>query len=176
MTALCILVGLGAGALSPPPPTGRTGEPFGAGSPSIVLFVAGPSAGWDTSEPSSAPAMNLGEAVEEVARAWGQGSVDSLTQLFSSAGVVLHLHRETNTPLPPRQARAALRDFLRGYETAEIRVIRVSEAGGEPAKGYGELHWAAVPAGTSQPVELAIFVGFLQEEGRWRVSEVRLLR
>ncbi len=113
----------------------------------------------------------------EVARYWARGEMGHLGRLISSDGVVLHLDRGGgNTPLPARRALAALRDFLRGYETARVRVSRAVETGGSPPQGFAELEWSAVPAGTSESVRMGVFVGFVEESEGWRVSEIRVLR
>ncbi len=119
----------------------------------------------------------LAETAARFAGYWADGRVEEVSALLASSGVVLHLaERPGGMPLPRRRAVAALRDFLRGFRTMEVEVNRVVETGGIPPKGFAEIRWVAVPAGTSQPVAAAVFVGFEQEEAGWRVSELRLLR
>lgn len=105
------------------------------------------------------------------AAAWTARDADALSRLLSARGVALYLLDESHPAAGVRQARAALADVLeRG---GRARVTKVEELGGEPRRGMAELSWeAGSPAGD----RLVIFLGFVLEDGSWKIGEIRVLR
>ena len=115
-----------------------------------------------------------GEA-ERVALAWSGKDVDQLAGLMAEGGIRLHLPDEEHIKIRPRQARAAIASFLGRYGTGEAAVTRVSLAGETAAKGFAEIRWKTSSPGLSDPVIFTLFVGFLQSDDRWTVTEIRVL-
>jgi hypothetical protein len=148
-------------------------------SGTILLLFAALALGAPAPAPFPGPLQTpLGQAAESFARSWGAGDAGAIGELIAPEGVRLHLERAGRAPLPARQAVAALRDYFGGHRPGEARVGRLSEVGGDPARGFAEVIWLATPAGTSEASAVSLYVGFVQlpEGGAWRVDEIRILR
>lgn len=122
-----------------------------------------------------APQPTLENAAAAFARLWARSDAEGVTAELAVEGLRLHLGPDREGLVGPRQARAALRDFLEPLRTTELDVERVYEAGGQPARGFVELHWTAVVSGTDDVVRYTLFAGFVREEGAWRLAEIRIL-
>lgn len=125
------------------------------------------------------PGMNAqppldGEA-ERFARAWAEGDTGYLGEVMAEEGIRLHLPGEEHLLIRPRQAQAALAGFLRRYSGGDARLARVSLAGRDPAKGYGEIQWRTGSPGVAEPVIFTLFVAFAFENESWTVTEIRVL-
>lgn len=125
-------------------------------------------------------AASLQDAAERFARHWAAGESGALAELVAESGVRLHLDRASRSPLPARQASAALRDFFAGHRPGTARLGRVSEVGGVPSRGFAEVIWHAAAAGTTEMTMVRVYVGFVQEgrdggAGDWKVDEIRIL-
>lgn len=118
----------------------------------------------------------LEEAARDFSRLWEAGTVGEIGKIMVPGGIRFHLQDQAHASLPPRQAVAALKDFLNRHRGLELAVARVSEAGGEPPRGFAELVWRAVAAGTSEPIRYVVYIGFVLDQGSWRVFEVRVMR
>jgi hypothetical protein len=114
-------------------------------------------------------------SVETLARAWTSGNLDGAASQFARGGVSLKLDGPVRTSVAPRQAQAALREFFRGYEGGEIRIVRAALVAGSPDRGFAEVRWSPPAAGGTPPVERGLFLGFLLEGEVWRVDELRHL-
>lgn len=113
----------------------------------------------------------LAGTASAVASAWSGRDADALARLLSARGVALYLLDESHPAAGVRQARAALADVLQ--RGGQARVTKVEELGGTPRRGMAELSWeAGSPAGD----RLVIFLGFVLEDGSWKIGEIRLLR
>lgn len=126
--------------------------------------------------PGGSPALqpNLEIAAGRFARAWAAADAEGIGTLLASGSVSLHLDDVSHGSLSPRQAVAALQGFLQGRETRKIRVVRTSEVGGSPSRGFAEVAWQAVAVGTVEDLTYTVYVGFVLEEG-WKVTEVRVM-
>lgn len=108
------------------------------------------------------------------AGAWSQKDADGLSRLLSERGVALYLFDESHPAAGVRQARAALSDVLdRG---GRARVSKVEELGGDPRRGMAELTWEVIAPGSPAAARFVIFLGFVLEDGGWRIGEIRVLR
>ncbi|TVP42424.1 MAG: hypothetical protein EA350_15855 [Gemmatimonadales bacterium] len=120
-----------------------------------------------------------GSEIEDMARrfaaALGQGNAEQLTRFLSDGGIRLRLQGLDRSALSVRQANAALREFLRGYEAGEARLVRAAPVAGSPGRAFAELRWQTRVAGTSHPAVHSVFLGLVEEGGAWRVDELRLL-
>jgi hypothetical protein len=117
----------------------------------------------------------LQRAAERFARAWSEGQFDEVTALLSGRGIRLRLEELDRSALSTRQAAAALRDFLRGFEGGEVTVVRAAPVAGSPGRGFAELSWLTRIVGTSDVLTRSVFLGMSLEGSGWRVDELRLL-
>ena len=125
------------------------------------------------------PGVCLGQSLEAAASAfasrWGAGDVSSLEGSLSHGGVRLQWEARQVGSLDPRHAVASMREYMGSREGVSTGVTRVEEVGGEPPKGYAEIRWESRIQGTSDVLARTVFVAFVSEDGRWRVTEVRVL-
>lgn len=107
---------------------------------------------------------------------WSAGDVSAIAALLSADGVRLQLGQGGHATVGVRQATAAIRDFHQALRTTGSRVLRVSEVGGTPRRGFAELECSATEGGGREAAGYSVFVAFVQEGSDWRVSEIRVLR
>ena len=120
-------------------------------------------------------AQSLEDAAAHVASLWGAGEVSELEGRLSNSGVRLQWEARQVGSLDPRHAAASIREYLGSREGTGTRLTRVQEVGGEPPKGYAEIHWESRILGTSDVLVRTVFVAFVSEDGGWRVTELRVL-
>jgi hypothetical protein len=121
----------------------------------------------------SQPALE--EEANRFAQAWSQEDVRALGSLMTRRGIRLHLPGEEHSRIPPRQAQAAVAEFMERYVPGEVEVTRVSIVGGSPQEGYAELRWATRASDPAEPLTFTLFVAFALEDESWRVTEIRIL-
>ncbi len=122
----------------------------------------------------TAQQTSLSGVVGSAAGAWSQKDADGLSRMLSDRGVALYLFDESHPAAGVRQARAALSDVLdRG---GRARVSKVEELGGDPQRGMAELSWDVTAPGSPAASRFVIFLGFVLEDGGWRIGEIRVLR
>jgi hypothetical protein len=139
--------------------------------PGAFVSLSGPASGAaEETQPSELErvATRFTEALE-------QGDVDQMARLLSEQGIRLRLQGLDRSALSVRQAQAALRDFLRGYEPGAAHMVRAAPVAGSPGRGFAEVRWQTRVAGTSHPAVHSVFLGLVRGEGGWRVDELRLL-
>ncbi|TVP54052.1 MAG: hypothetical protein EA351_14055 [Gemmatimonadales bacterium] len=141
--------------------------------PVLMLVLPFLSTGAQAQEEAMDP--ELAPIAQEFARLWAAGQAESLGPLLARDGIRLHLDGPARSATPPRQAMAAVRDFLRGFEERTAQVTRAAVAGGTEDRGFVELAWSARRTGTSQWVEYTLFLSMARLDGHWRVEEIRLL-
>ena len=117
----------------------------------------------------------LGREALEFAGAWVGKDAAFLGEAMATKGIRLHLPGEVHQVIRPRQAKAALLAFLGRYTAGEASVVRVSETGAPPGKGYAELTWTTSSPGITEPVIFTLFVAYAFENEGWSVSEIRVL-
>lgn len=117
----------------------------------------------------------LRSAAERVAGLWTSGGLAGLDDLLLDRGIRFHTGGGGRETLDPRMAMAALEDLLDRRRTTSARVVRVTGSEGSPARGSAEILWEAVAPGTSEVLRYTLFVGLVQQDGRWRVYELRVL-
>lgn len=141
----------------------------------LPLLVAVLACVW-TGEPARAPLQpTLQEAGRVFAGYWSAGDAAALGGMMSAEGVRLNLGGGGHASVGVRQAVAALRDLHDAHRPGAARVTRVSDPEGTPPRGFVELQWSTVTA-AGDPRMFPVFVGFVQDGGAWRVSEIRVLR
>ena len=113
--------------------------------------------------------------VSQVAQIWSNGDVGRLVDLLPDGGrIVLDTGSGMET-VNARHASAALRALFFERETTSVRSVRVTFAGGEPARGFGELSWGFRGRGVPAPQSRTVYVGTVWEGNGWRIAELRLM-
>lgn len=125
--------------------------------------------------PADAAGQELKGALEQVAAAWARGDATAVANHAAPAGVALEVDGSPSGPFPPRQAAAVLRRVFEDRVTVSVQVGLNKEVGGEPARGFGELNWVVRVRGTTIPERVSVFVALVKVDGRWQVSEIRLM-
>lgn len=150
--------------------------------PALVLVIwAGTLEGQSVPPVGSAPPTvsaqaPLGAAAGRFARVWAEGDPGALQAFVASGGARLHLDGTSHGVLSPRQAVAALGSFRSEHRSRGIEVVRVSEVGGAPPRGFAEIAWKGVRAGTVEALSYTVYVGFVWGGEDWLVTEVRVMR
>lgn len=109
------------------------------------------------------------------AEAWQAADGQALGGMLRSSGIHMDLRRERHVSIQPRQAQAALREFLHGFSRGEAQVVQAAPAGGDPRKGFADIRWRTQSLGGGVEVTFTVFVAFALEGEGWRVTEVRVL-
>jgi hypothetical protein len=109
------------------------------------------------------------------AEAWTLMDTDALMAMMAERGIRLRLPGEEYELLQPRRARAALKVFLHRYASGEVEINRTSPTGEGSREGFAEIRWTTGSPGSAEPVIFWIFVGYELVEGRWAVTEIRVL-
>ena len=121
-------------------------------------------------------AAELERVLERLGAAWARGDAGALVDHASAEGMSLELNGGATGPLARRQAAAALRRLFDGGDTEGVRAGMAHVVGGTPARAFGEMAWVFRPDGTSEPERRRVFVALVEEDGAWRVTQIRLLR
>jgi hypothetical protein len=109
------------------------------------------------------------------ARAWVDGDFSSLESRLAPEGIRLHLEGELYPVLDPGRAVRALRNLAARYGGGDLALRRISlSPGGDPG-GFADLEWQTRVAGTGETVSFTVFLAYVQREGTWRVTEIRVL-
>ncbi|MQA91157.1 MAG: hypothetical protein GEU90_13130 [Gemmatimonas sp.] len=114
--------------------------------------------------------------VEQVAGLWAEADVGALVALISEDDpIVLDAGNGTQSA-NSRHAAAALRALFAEHETIDARTLAVSMASTTPLRGFGEIAWTFRARGAPGEQSRSVYVAALQEDGSWRITELRLLR
>ncbi len=126
-----------------------------------------------------APAVCLGQDLEQAATRfaaqWAAGDVSTLQDRFSLNGLRLQWEARPLGALAPPRAGVSIREYLGNREATSARVSRFGEVGGDPPQGFAEIRWESRIRGMTEMVVRTVFVGFVYEDGAWRVAELRVL-
>jgi hypothetical protein len=123
-----------------------------------------------------AAAQDLPQTLERVAAAWHKGDVAAITAHAARAGISLDVDGRAVGPLAPRQAAAVIRRVFEDRESMAARSNMSRIVGGEPARAFGEIGWTTRVRGTTIPERATLFVAFVRQDDRWRITEIRLIR
>ncbi len=146
--------------------------PFGSGpSPSPPRAVLEGPGG---AVPSGFLPQSLEEAARRLGDLWTRGDAPLLESLLKEDGLRLQLLQEDHRSVSARKGRAALQEFFQRFPGGRAELVRVSFAGPDSPRGSAEYRVAVPQPGA--PLLLTLFVGFERSEGRWVVSELRVLR
>lgn len=132
-------------------------------------------AAWGGGADAAPVQPTLEEAGRTFAAYWSAGDAGALGGMMSAQGVRLNLEGGGHASVGVRQAVAALRDLHAAHRPGPARLTRVSDVDGAPPRGFVELQWSPV-TGAGESRAFSVFVGFVQDGGGWRVSEIRVLR
>lgn len=117
----------------------------------------------------------LDEEAAAFARAWTEKNGAELRTRMVETGIRLHLPDEEHLLIRPRQAQAALEEFLNRYAGGEALLPRVSLAGDDGQEGFAEISWQTTSPGLSEAVTFTVFLGYALNDERWTVTEIRVL-
>jgi hypothetical protein len=133
----------------------------------LLLLAAGP---------RTVAAQDLEETLARVAAAWHRGDAGSITALAARGGISIDVDGRSVGPLAPRQAAPVIRRVLDERESVGVRSNMARRVGGSPARAFGEITWTTRARGTTIPERATVFVAFVLEDDRWRITEIRLMR
>jgi hypothetical protein len=123
----------------------------------------------------TADGHDLEDFVKQVSWLWGIGDVAALVDLLPSRDrVVLDTGSGPET-VTSRHAAAALRDLFASRESDGARAIRITIAGGSPARGFGELAWRFRARGGPAQQTQSVYVGAVRQGNVWRIDELRIM-
>jgi hypothetical protein len=135
----------------------------------IALLAAVPAPAQETAD------VPLEEFVQQVAWLWNMGDVAALVDLLPLRDrIVLDTGSGTET-VQPRHAAAALRALFDSRESSAARAVRVTVAGGDPPRGFGELAWTFRARGAPTSQSRSVFVGAVWQGSAWRINELRVM-
>jgi hypothetical protein len=144
-----------------------------AAAPVASTAAVARAAAADTIEMPSTP---LEAAAVGFAHAFATGSEEALGKLLSTGDIHLQIGGSGRAGLSSRQAVASLMEFLRPYDRSRTLVSRAAPLDGSPDRGFAEVVWTAHSVGTSDEVTQTLFLGLREDQGEWRIDEVRILR
>ncbi len=120
--------------------------------------------------------LRLRQVVDGIAVSWRRGDAGAVIRHAARAGVSLEMRGGPMGPLSPRQAAAVLRRVFDDMETLSVRTAEVEVTGGQPARAYAEIAWIVRMRGSTVAEPTRVFVGLVEENGDWRVTQIRLMR
>jgi hypothetical protein len=126
--------------------------------------------------PRAASGQELAPTIERVAAAWQRGDVGILTGLAARNGISLDVDGRSVGPLPARQAGAVLRRVFEERDNIGVRATMTRTVAGSPPSAFAEFAWSVKARGTTIPESARLFIAFVLEDERWRITEIRLLR
>ena len=130
---------------------------------------------WLLLGPASAGHAQSVEAVmDQFASYWASGDASSIAGLAAENGITLDLQRKHSGRLRERQAAAVLRNLFEQLETIQVRRSAPQKVEGQPPRAFGEVTWMMQPRGTTIPERVTVFVAWVLQKDRWRITEIRL--
>ena len=142
----------------------------------LASYSASPPPALRDPDPGSTGTQSaLEQSAAQFARAWAQKDAGQLARLADPGGIRLHLPGEDHLMIRPRQAQAALQNFLGRYAGGEVEVTRVSLTSGDPGEGFAELRWTTGSPEVSEPVIFTLFAAYALRAEAWVVTEIRVL-
>lgn len=106
---------------------------------------------------------------------WQRGDAAGLVELGAGAGLDLDVEGHPMGPLTGRRAAAALRHVFAAQQTVGVRSARPSRVAGTDDRAFVELVWEVRPVGAPMRERSTVFIGFVREGDRWRISQIRIL-
>ena len=122
-----------------------------------------------------ARAQRLDDIVEIIAFAWSHADSRTVVAMGAREGIKIEFRDARMGPLGARQAHAVLRRVFDERETVSIRPGMVQTVGGTPRRAFGEFTWISRMPDTTQSEHLTVFLEFIYEGDRWRITQIRML-
>lgn len=110
------------------------------------------------------------------AQQWAEPGSADLLDVFDPRGVLLAFDGREHRDLDPPKLLATVDQVREDAIGGGVRLLRVVPVGDNNTRAFAELLWEAVMAGTSEAVEHTVYLGLVQRDERWWISEIRLLR
>jgi hypothetical protein len=123
---------------------------------------------------SAGHAQSVESVMDQFASYWASGDASSIAGLAAEKGITLDLERKHSGPLRERQAAAVLRNLFEQRETIQVRRSAPQIVAGQPPRAFGEVTWMMQPRGTTIPERVTVFVAWVLQKDRWRITEIRL--
>jgi hypothetical protein len=122
-----------------------------------------------------ADAQRLDDIVEIIAFAWSHSDTRTVVAMSAREGINIENAEGRMGPLGSRQAHAVLRRVFAERETLSIQPGMVQMVGGTPRRAFGEFTWVSRAPDTTQSERLTVFLEFVFESDRWRITQIRML-
>ena len=115
------------------------------------------------------------EAAGTFTRLWSEGDLGGIEELFGDGPVSLFLEDRSYISIPPRNARATLRDYLGSRGSGTATVVRTERTGLEPHLGFAQVEWGIPEPGTPEVQRYTVFIELARTGDGWRVTEIRII-
>lgn len=125
--------------------------------------------------PAALPAQELESVVARFVAAWSREDADALQSLLAPS-IRLELDGQEYLGVGPRQAAASVDRLFRALSPAGPVVTRQGGPGGSGDRGFAELSWGPMVAGSTEAASFLIFLGLRRSPDGWRIIELRILR
>jgi hypothetical protein len=119
---------------------------------------------------------DLDRLLNEFTALWYMGDAAGLVELAAERGVEIELRGYAIGPLAGRRAAAALRHLFGAQQTVDVRAEPASRVAGADDRAFVEMIWEVRPGGAHVSEATIVFVGFVREGSRWKVSQIRILQ
>lgn len=119
---------------------------------------------------------DLDRLLNEFTALWYMGDAAGLVELAAERGVEIELRGYAIGPLAGRRAAAALRHLFGAQKTVDVRAEAASRVAGADDRAFVEMIWEVRPGGARVSEATTVFVGFVREGDRWKVSQIRILQ
>ena len=123
---------------------------------------------------TQASAQSVESVMDQFTSYWASGDASAIAGLAAENGITLDLDRKHSGPLRERQVAAVLRNLFEQRETIQVRRLAPQIVGGQPPRAFGEVTWMMQPRGTTIPEKVTVFVAWILQKDRWRITEIRL--
>ncbi len=119
---------------------------------------------------------DLDRLLNELTALWHVGDAGGLVELGAAKGLEIEFQGYAIGPLAGRRAAAALRHLFAAQQTVDVRTGRPSRVAGADNRAFVEMIWIVRPAGAQMSESTTVFLGFVREGNRWKVSQIRILQ
>jgi len=118
---------------------------------------------------------SLEEAAGTFTRLWTEGDLGGIEELIGDGPISLFLEDRSYLSIPPRNARATLRDFFVRHGGGTATVVRTGRIGLDPPLGFAQLEWDIPLPGTPEVLRHTVFIELAETSDGWCVTEIRIL-
>ena len=118
---------------------------------------------------------SLEEAVATFTRLWAEGDMGGIEEYLRDGPVSFFLEGRSYLSIPPRNARATLREYLGRHGSGTATVVRTERMGLDPILGFAQLEWDIPVPATPEVLRHTVFVELAETSDGWSVTEIRVL-